>query len=377
MSRETVTALHHEAMELADEASVERMRGETDRALRLAQRAFQKERDAASHVAAEIDFEPTRSVLHRSAASLALECDETREAERLISVALSGDPPDPIAEELRDLLEQVNFQRHLVLRGIVLTPEEFQISLSGSAVGYGMAQSDVLLSRLQDIEKLIIRTAERKSGRDFREGGRPKEELTQGVQLFLSTPRAASFAVSLKIGHAAQLTFEGESFPEAVVDELLDCFDLFGARRFDELQERIPSTSYLRNLLALAKRIGPDGKGVRMVGFTAQRGEKQRRVTLQHSESPVNLPDVEKVDPRSEAVRIVGSLKYANALRSNQDEIRILDEQGKPQRILVPAGMMDDIVRPLWDFSVEVTGTRVGKMIRLDDIQKVDHSEEE
>ena len=50
-----------------------------------------------------------RSVLHRSAASLALECGALREAERLIAAALSGDPPDEIAEELRDLLEQVYF----------------------------------------------------------------------------------------------------------------------------------------------------------------------------------------------------------------------------------------------------------------------------
>jgi len=32
-----------------------------------------------------------------------------RDAERLIAVALSGDPPAEIAEELRDLLEQVYF----------------------------------------------------------------------------------------------------------------------------------------------------------------------------------------------------------------------------------------------------------------------------
>jgi hypothetical protein len=43
------------------------------------------------------------------AASLALECGALREAERLIAVALSGNPPEEIAEELRDLLEQVYF----------------------------------------------------------------------------------------------------------------------------------------------------------------------------------------------------------------------------------------------------------------------------
>ena len=45
--------------------------------------------------------------LPASAASLALECGDYREAERLIAVALSGEPPDEIAEELRDLLDEV------------------------------------------------------------------------------------------------------------------------------------------------------------------------------------------------------------------------------------------------------------------------------
>jgi hypothetical protein len=43
-------------------------------------------------------------VLHRSAASLAVECFQLREAERLIGRALAGNPPPDIADELRDLL---------------------------------------------------------------------------------------------------------------------------------------------------------------------------------------------------------------------------------------------------------------------------------
>jgi hypothetical protein len=51
--------------------------------------------------------EPTRSVLHRSAATLALDCGEYREAERLVATALAGNPPEPIANELRDVLAAV------------------------------------------------------------------------------------------------------------------------------------------------------------------------------------------------------------------------------------------------------------------------------
>lgn len=49
--------------------------------------------------------EPTRSVLHRSVATLALDCGEYREAERLVAAALAGSPPEQIANELREVLD--------------------------------------------------------------------------------------------------------------------------------------------------------------------------------------------------------------------------------------------------------------------------------
>ncbi len=102
-------------MSLAEDAFLERLHGKADRSVELLREAFDNEREAAARAANELDFEPTRSVLHRSAASLGLECGETREAEKLIAVALAGNPPDEIADELRDLLEQVYLQRHLPL----------------------------------------------------------------------------------------------------------------------------------------------------------------------------------------------------------------------------------------------------------------------
>jgi hypothetical protein len=51
-------------------------------------------------------------MLQRSAAVLALECGELREAERLIGRALAGNPPINIANEMWDLLgEEIYSQR--------------------------------------------------------------------------------------------------------------------------------------------------------------------------------------------------------------------------------------------------------------------------
>jgi hypothetical protein len=100
---------HHEAMRLADEADKSRRAGDLQAAREQLRQAFEQERQAAQLSAADLTLEPTRSVLHRSAASLAVECGALREAERLIAGALAGNPPEEIAEELRDLLEKVYF----------------------------------------------------------------------------------------------------------------------------------------------------------------------------------------------------------------------------------------------------------------------------
>ena len=69
-----LNALHQQAMDLAEEATLERLRGNVDCAARLLRDAFEKEKAAAALTSNHLDLEPTRSVLHRSAASLALEC---------------------------------------------------------------------------------------------------------------------------------------------------------------------------------------------------------------------------------------------------------------------------------------------------------------
>lgn len=102
-------------MELVDQAVLARQRSDAETVIALSKAAFTKERAAADLVANHFDLEPTRSVLHRSAAVLAIECNQLRDAERLIGRALAGNPPDDIADELRDLLlEEIYSQRQAI-----------------------------------------------------------------------------------------------------------------------------------------------------------------------------------------------------------------------------------------------------------------------
>ena len=365
-----IATLHGEAMDLAEEAFNASLRGDRDTASRLFRLAFEKERSAAEALKESYALEPSRSVLFRSAASLALDCGEWREAERLISFGLVGAPPEEIAEELRDLMEQVHFARHLELRGIELAPEEFQFSLAGRAIGYGVAPSDAVTSRITSTERLLLRTAERKAGRPFRESGVAPKAVADSVEVFMSVPRAASFAVTFRVGRPR----EQVDLPELtgttdLIDEVMTCLTLFQEGRDDELRRRIPDTPYFNNFTAIAKQIAPDGEDVTLVGFTTERHGS--RSTLQLTRTGSHRAVQRSRSPLSGYVEVTGKLLFADE-RGGKNLIRLVDENEIEYKVTVPAGMMSDIVKPLWEDVVTVTGERYRGTIRLENIRRAE-----
>ena len=99
--------LHRKGMLLAQDAHVAQFRGDEAAALHLFSAAFDLERAAALDLTDALDKEPTRSVLFRSAASLAMNCGRFEEGEAMIALGLSGNPPRDIADELRDVAKKI------------------------------------------------------------------------------------------------------------------------------------------------------------------------------------------------------------------------------------------------------------------------------
>ena len=368
--------LHAQAVEHAERALMARMRGETEIAIGIFSQALKYE--IAAIDAMHEPSEPTYSILHRSAGTLALDCNNLRTAERMAARALANDPPPDVAQELRDLLEQVYFRRHLELRGITLVDDELQLSLTGPGVGYGFVDSNEFLTRVGDSSRLLHRIVERKRNKPFRERGRLVKDIKENYELFISTPRAASFAVTLKLGSP----MGQQSFPEfrgvpEIVDEFIDLLELANKAKVSEIRERIPEQAYFRNFLGLARRIAPDGQRIRQVGFTVIRGSSQRSVGItRRAEEFGPLRREESPPIESQTVTVQGVLRYADATGKGSDQIKVIDEKQEQHLVRVPEGMMNDIVRPMWDSIVEITGTVQNNYIMLDDIQEVVEGEQ-
>lgn len=370
----TIMECHQQAMELADEADKARRTGCFEKANSLLREAYEFEKKAASKLESRYNIEPTRSVFFRSAASLAMECGLTRDAERMIALGLSGSPPDEIAEELRDLLEKVNFERHLSLRGVELSTDEFQVALSGRGVGSGIVEVREFKERIDIIETLSVRTFERKRKKPFRTSGPPAKDIAENISFFMSVPRAASFAVTIRVGKA-QSELPELSDAGQVVTELIDCLELAAKGEGKLLQERIPEEAYLQNFRHLVKQISPDGQIVQAVGFTAILGGRQRSVVLDKPRKTItetlSEPGEDTLEV-SRTVNISGNLRYADSTKKKQGLIEIVETNGSTHKIRVPLSMMADIVRPMFEYDVIVRAQRTrGNRLVLEDIEKL------
>jgi len=107
MDKRSIKELHREAMELADTAYEARRLGNLNQAQQRFFIALDLERQAARKTAEIKDSEPSRSILFRSAATLALHAGKFSEGMRLVEEAFKGSPPADIAKELEAIDERL------------------------------------------------------------------------------------------------------------------------------------------------------------------------------------------------------------------------------------------------------------------------------
>lgn len=362
--------IHTEAMDLAEKAMIARTRGNSAAARKYLKKALRKEQEAARFAVETGVPEPTRSILLKSAAHLAMDCGEGRLAEQLVSTALAGDPPAELAHELRGLFEEINFHRHLDLQGIELQSNDLQMVLVGHAIAQGMAESDEFVHRIETLQKLIYRTSEGEQELEYRTRGAPKRVVQRPLQLFVSVPRAASFAVSLRVAHEKhqeELQFSESSL---VLDQLLDRLEMFDREEHDALREVMPTPDYFDKFMDLAAKLAPDGERVSMVGFTTQRDGEDRHVKMTRpAQSGRKRQDFV---PSKRSKRFQGRVFFVNTKDEDHSVIKLLTKDGTELQLQAD----EDVLQKFAGFAgrktqLTVTGAQTSKtVLQVEDFKK-------
>lgn len=104
---DNIRTLHNEAMDIVQMAQIAKTEGNAEKAKAMFAEAFAKEQAAALMAYEQQHPQPGLAILLQSAAHLAVTCAKKRDAEKLAGLALSGDIPEEIAHDLRQLVSSL------------------------------------------------------------------------------------------------------------------------------------------------------------------------------------------------------------------------------------------------------------------------------
>lgn len=381
----TVNDLHIKAVDLAEEAFLLKEAGNSEDAKALFVKALEIEERAAFMLPPQKDSEPSRSIIFRSAASLALNSGDREKADWLVANGLAGYPPIEISEELKILYEEINFQRHLSAKGIVLSDKNWLMTIYGNATSYGKASADLLLTRVDKLSALYYRTVERLLKLPYRTNGSIRKELKDKYGLYIDAFAPASFGIAFHVGKPTnQLEFgfsevytEESINPEDVVDEVMTCIQMFEMSQPEELKKHIPDENYYENFVGLTKLIAPDGDKIKMVGFSVNRNGENKPIALKKSQNQIRdsfTPSEhdEQTETKYTKKEISGILIHAHSPMKRKHgvvKLQVLDEYESIQiQIMVPIGLMKDVVQPFYEERVRIQVTEKENKLYLDEI---------
>ena len=346
-------AVHDEAMAIADQGDRARRCGDHSGAREHFAQAMALERRAADGETTQ----PSRSILYRSAAWLALEAEDAAEAERLAACGLADrEVPERIKGELRAVAEDAR------LRLVRPLPPPTAVSsvtlhLEGPKVGFGSASPSDVDPRVEALETMIVRTAERRSGLLFRRRGPTSKHLSQQLE-----PRvqyaSGSVVVQLTLGGDQPVLWDANA---AIVEDVQRCLTAFGEGGPEALRPHIAEDTYRENFSLLAAQLAPDGERVTSVDVHAATSTGALPIVrLRRSTREARPSKAGRGDTTTETM--VGELRGADeTATTNTIKLRLAAPIDATVSIQVTDAAMEDIVRPLYGRLVKVTVSKRGK----------------
>lgn len=363
-----VKKLHSQAMDMYELCLLKKHSKDYNAYEKLLKQAYQQEKKAAFLLINKFDIEPTRGILFASAANMAIEAGEWVDARKLIGQGLAGDISQELDYELKDLLQRIDFERHLSTHNVSLEPFEVQMTFEGgSAMRQGLVAYSEFKDRMDAFEQMVKRTAARKKGLAFQQTKQSKD-IVIPFSPYVSVPKAASYAVSIKVFGDSQLDlFEGNTSASEVLKDVVENLHIAENKGLTELSTRIEDKAYLRHFISMARQIAPDGELLKTVGFTVYDNGEERIFPLhkvRKDYDPLveesNSMEEEEID--SSPVAIVGELLRASADLKKitiRQKVSFLTKKGiekftnKDIVLTVPEGL-GDIVRSHFEEEVKV-----------------------
>ena len=355
-----VLEFHNQAMDFVSRATLTAEMqpvGEQNN-LELFQQALKLELKAIEALEQQDFHRLTYSVIHRSAASVALESGDFELAEMLVAKAIARGADPSVVHDLRKISMHAITNQNLQKHGVQLRNNDIQMSLDGPAIiADGMIPWSEWQGRIRTAIGLINKIV---------------KDAVFKPPIFISRPRAGSFAVSLRLGSPVDFSdaFQGMDPVTAYIDKFMNSMSAVNQLDLQFLQTQFQDPDDRKSFLNTARRIAPDGKRVEYVHFTQTKPTKMiRTVAITKTTATLPRPAELKVEDPRDKETVTGRLLFADGRDEDKSQIRIVAANGDV-RIDVPEDRnIYGIVDEMWNCDVEVVALKSRGKLELSDIK--------
>ncbi|TAK72121.1 MAG: hypothetical protein EPO19_02750 [Betaproteobacteria bacterium] len=265
----TWAELHAESEQLAIEAQLALLARNARQAVDLYRRAAEAERRALDQL--DGSKVRTRGITAVSTVALWFKAREYALAEQLAH-AMLADPyiPDFAREDLRNLVQAIWTESSMQKAGVEFVPGQVMVSVKGGEVVTGGAPLDLIVDKVQTIQKMFYRTIEFVNGVSLRRAGPPPKELQDACRPWLFQSAPGSYQFSVAIQKPAQSDFFKKDIqPERIAQHFLEIVSASSGDNAATLEKLVPDEKYRSTFLKLARNLAPTGKTFERIEFRA------------------------------------------------------------------------------------------------------------
>ncbi len=362
-----IDSIHNEAMTMVSQAMIVKQL-DREKYTSLMNEALKLEEKAAYLLYDHIDAEPARSILFQSAANIASEVELYDKACKLIYAALSGTPPQHIVCNLHDLLESIQFSRHLNYENIEVSANSINVSMYGNLVGNGIVLYDVFKRKVDAIEKMVLRTIQRLKFPDCFSSNKIYE-LRKQYPIFVQSVGKGCLSVGLMVGldEKNESNLVDREILDMSIKEFTKGVQLLNNENYEELKSMIGNDDYYKSITEIYQEILPDGTNISGVNISANIEDQpfdlfitKTKPSMFNEEHQADEMDVVSAAEKGSELVLEGYIKMADSTKK-EPYVKLVQEDNKEYKVYLEEATIDNVVSSYWDEYVSLKVRKKGK----------------
>lgn len=352
--------LHDRSMELAGKAKEVEKAGGSKAANYLWKAAWDHERRVADQLLPHFDLEPSRGIIFRSAASLALRFGDTQLAERYAAQGLAGSVNDQVRTELRELLDEVRLVEHMQTMETSLQEEQLHVSMTGSRVAQVQIDADLLADHVRVLRRIVVRLQEMRMGFVFRRVGKASRDVRDVLNVRYAPASNGVFGYNLDV-YSTQMMFSSMGGDvTGIAQGTGKLFEYASEGRKKALLEFCnQDLNYYRFFVNSITDALPDGRRFDFLSLVTNKKETFLKL---HKDARSRVRRQLAITDAGEEriVRVGKLLSIKGDPKSKETLVQLVDEDSslRGETFSLPGGLTSSRLAELWDQPVKVIAYR-------------------